>query len=73
MQQTTELVKYAIQLGMDEEKATLIVAETLEQALQMYEKGDIKPNGVKDFAYTIVRNKCYDHLRLNQSLCEDRF
>lgn len=67
MQQTTELVKYAIQLGLDEEKATLLVRETLDQALQMYEKGRIGQKGVKDWAYTTVRNKCYDHLRLNQS------
>lgn len=68
MQQTTELVKYAIQLGLDEEKATLLVRETLDQALQMYEKGSIKQSGVKDWAYNTVRNKCYDQLQLNHSL-----
>lgn len=67
MQQTTELVKYVIQLGLDEEKATLLVKETLDHALQMYEKGRIGQKGVKDWAYNTVRNKCYDHLRLVES------
>jgi DNA-directed RNA polymerase specialized sigma24 family protein len=70
MQQTTELVKYAIQLGLDEGKATLLVKETLDHALQMYEKGRIEQKGVKDWAYTTVRNKCYDHLQFNHSLSE---
>lgn len=71
MQQTTELVQYAIQLGIEPEKAKELVTEVCDQALQMYEKGRIQQKGVKDWAYNTVRNRCYDNLRLIDSVHAD--
>lgn len=65
-----DIMEYAFKLIENREQVELIMWETIESLIQMNDEGKIKPGEAWSFILTTVRNKCYDYLRLKQSLLE---
>ncbi len=70
MNQYKKLLSYATAMINDKPQAELIVKAALEDSVEMGLDAEFNTKEIWEVAFRVIRNKCYDYLRLKQSLAE---
>lgn len=70
MSQYTNLVEYAMKLINDRTQAEIIIEDSVKGTVKMFLDGNIEATEGRSSLYKSIRDKCYEYLRLKQSLAE---